>query len=513
MELLAGFADILLDPQNLLYLTGGVALGLIMGSIPGLTATMAIALIIPFSYKLETTQSLIMLMGCYNGGIFGGSVSAILLSTPGTPSSAATVADGYGLAKQGKASKAIKMSIVSSVWGCLFSCIVLVLVAEPIARFALNFGPGEFTVIMIFSLTIIGSTAGKSISKGLIGGALGMLFGCVGLDPMTSTPRLTFGTIGLMNGIDIVVMLIGSLALSEILIQVEAVARGKKGAHLPEPKCKEDQKLFFHELKSCFKTLMRSSVIGCAIGALPGLGPTLATYIGYDAAKKGAKHPEEFGKGSLEGVAGAEAANNAVCGANLIPLLALGVPGDTVAAILIGAFMLQGIVPGPMIFSTHGDVVYGLYAGLIISNIILLAIVLIFQRYFVKIVKVETTIIYPIVIMFCLVGVYALNQTTVDLWIMLFFAVLGYLMIKFDFSPASMMIGLILSPLFETNMRQALIISNGSYGIFFNSWICDAFWVATALSIVTVVRSRRKEREREREKASGESQEETEMTA
>jgi len=493
--LLQGFQSILFIPANLISLIGGVTLGLIMGSIPGLTATMAIALIIPFTYTLDPTQSLAMLIGCYNGGIFGGSISAILLSTPGTSSAAATVADGYGMAKKGQAGKAIQMALIASVSGCLFSSIILVLISEPIARFALKFGPAEFTVLMIFSLTIIGSAAGKSMVKGLIGGALGLLFGCVGLDPLTSTPRFTLGTLGLMNGIDLVVMLIGCLAMSEILMQVETVASGRKGQHLPDPKNKEDSSVSFREVKPILPTILRSSVIGTAIGALPGLGPTLAAYLGYDAAKKSSKNPEKFGTGILEGIAAPEAANNAVCGANLIPLLSLGVPGDTVAAILIGAFLIQGLTPGPTIFREAPEVVYGLYAGLMISCITLFILTNILKPIFIKIVRAETTIIYPVVIIFCMVGVYAMNQTIADLWIMFFFAVLGYIMVKFDYSPATMMIGFILSPLFETNMRQAMIISDSNPAIFFSTPICIVFWIVTIVSIIAILRSSKKPRD------------------
>jgi len=489
--LLGGFVDILTNVNYFLFLFSGVILGLIMGAIPGLTATMAIALIIPLTFYLEPIKSLIMLIGAYNGGIFGGSISAILLSAPGTPASAATVADGFNLAKQGKASKAIKMAIYASIFGCLFSSLVLIFIAEPIARYALKFGPAEYTILMIFSLTIIGSASGKSIRKGFIGGVLGLLFGMIGMDPITSMPRFTFNIPFLSSGINLVVMLIGSLAISEIFMQVETVAKGRISAHLPPPKSPEDERLLFKEFKECFRTILRSSVLGCGIGALPGLGPTLAAYIGYDMAKRSAKDPDKFGQGALEGVAAAEAANNAVCGANLIPLLSLGVPGDTVAAILIGAFMIQGITPGPLIFREAPEVVYGIYAGLILSNIILLITVLSTFKLFTNIARLPTTIIYPVIFIFCIVGVYALNQSLIDIWLMLFFAVLGYVMIKFNYSPATMMIGFILSPIFEVNFRQALLISNNDLTIFFSSPITWFFWAITLYSVYSLIKRNR----------------------
>lgn len=485
------FAEVL-TLSNLFYLFGGVILGLIMGAIPGLTATMAIALIIPFTYVLTPTQSLIMLLAAYNAGTFGGSLSAILIATPGTPAAAATVADGFALAKQGKAGKAIKTALFSSCFGCLFSSIILIVVAEPIAKYALKFGPAEYTVLMVFSLTIIASAAGRSLTKGLIGGALGLLFGCVGIDMGFTIPRFTFGVMKLSSGIDLVVMLIGCLAVSQILKQVEDVARGNKKAHLPQPSCKDDSRFTKRDFRTCWRTWLRSSALGCGIGALPGLGPALACYVGYDFAKRRSKDPDKFGKGSVEGVAAAEAANNAVCGANMIPLLSLGVPGDTGAAILIGAFLVQGLTPGPLVFKESPDTVYNVYAGLILCNLVLLVIVLLTWRLFSMISKLQTTIIYPVVAIFCVVGVYALNTSLTDVWIMLFFAVIGYILSKFDYPMVTILIGFILSPLFEKNFRRALVLSSGNFSTFFSSPLCWAFWIITAFSVFSILRSKRK---------------------
>lgn len=489
--LFSGFATIL-EPGNLIYLIVGVTAGIVLGAIPGLTATMAIALIIPLTYYMNPVQAFTMIMGAFNGGTFGGSISAILIGTPGTPAAAATVSDGFKMALRGQGGKAIKMALYASVSGCLFSCFVLISVAEPIARYALNFGPPEYAVLMVFSLTIIGSASGDSILKGMIGGILGLLFGVVGLDLFMSVPRFTFGVSYLSGGINLIVMLIGALAFSEILVQVESVARGKTSGHLPPPAVKSDANLLFSEFRQNFKTILRSACLGCGIGALPGLGSTLAAYVGYDMAKRNSKEPEKFGTGHLEGVAAAEAANNAVCGANLIPLLALGVPGDAVAAILIGAFMIQGLTPGPLIFREAPDVVAGLYAGLILSNLLLIVVTYAFVRGFTKLGQLKTTIIFPCVIAFCFIGVYGMGQNSVDLWIMLFFAVIGYFMAKFGYSPATMMIGFILSPLFEENFRQALILSKGDYSIFFKSYICLFFWLITAYSLFTILRAKKR---------------------
>lgn len=488
----SGFLAVL-QPENLIYLFGGVLVGMVLGAIPGLTATMAIALVIPLTYYMSPTQSLIMLLGAYNAGTFGGSLAAILIGTPGTPAAAATVSDGYNLAKKGQAGKAIKTALFSSAFGCLFSSIVLILIAQPIAKYALKFGPAEYAVLMLFSLSIIASASGRSLTKGLIAGCLGLLFGCVGMDSQYTIPRLTFGILKLSSGIELVVMLIGALALGEVLKQVESVAAGNTSAHLP-PMDKEGKSFSRRNLKNCIGHWLRSSVLGCCIGALPGLGPALACYIGYDVGKKTAKHPEEFGKGAVEGVAAAEAANNAVCGANMIPLLSLGVPGDTGAALLIGAFMIQGLTPGPLVFNESPQTVYNVYAGLILCNLALVVVALTTWRLFTKICSLETTIIFPCVLMFCVVGVYALNSSLTDVWIMLVFGLIGYLLTKFNFPIAPLLIGFILSPLFEKFFRRALILNNGNLGIFFSSPLCWAFWILTIVSVGYILYSKKKDK-------------------
>lgn len=490
--LFSGFADVL-QPANILFLFGGVAVGLVLGAIPGLTATMAIALVIPLTYYLSPTQSLVMLLAAYNAGTFGGSLAAILIGTPGTPAAAATVADGYALAKQGMAGKAIKTALFSSAFGCMFSSVVLIIVAQPIAKFALNFGPAEYAVLMLFSLTIIASAAGKSMVKGLMAGCIGLLVGCVGLDSGYTIPRLTFGVLKLSSGIDLVVLLIGFLAVSEVLKQVEGIARGNISAQLPKA-VEGGNRFTLKDAKLCLRHWFSSSALGCGIGALPGLGPALACYLGYDVSRKTAKEPEKFGKGAVEGVAGAEAANNAVCGANMIPLLSLGVPGDTGAALLMSAFIVQGLTPGPLVFQESPRTVYNVYAGLILCNLVLVVIVLLTWKLFTKVCSLETTIVFPAVVMFCVIGVYALNSNLTDVWIMLIFAVIGYVLSKFKFPAVCVLIGFILSPLFEKNFRRALVLGRGSPKIFFSSPLCIAFWVITIVAVLLILRGKRKDK-------------------
>ena len=487
--LLAGFIDVL-QPENLIFIFGGVAVGTILGAIPGLTATMAICLIIPITYTLTPTQSLIMLLSAYNAGTFGGSLSAILIGTPGTPAAAATVKDGYQLAQKGQGGKAIKVALYASCFGCLFSSVVLILIAEPIAAYALKFGPAEYAVLMVFALTLIASAAGKSMIKGLLGGTFGLIVGCIGMDSLYTVPRLNFGSLKLSSGIDLVVMLIGMLALSEILKGVEGVAAGHTSAHLPPEKEKNDSKVTKEDWKVMVPHMFRSAPLGCAIGALPGLGPALACFLGYDIGAKFAKDPDNYGKGSIEGVACAETANNAVCGANMVPLLALGVPGDTGAAVLIGAFIVQGLTPGPLVFRESPETVYNVYAGLIICNLALAVFVLLTWKFFKKICSIETTIIYPAVLMFCVIGVYALNRSITDVWVMLIFGVIGYLLSKFEFPMATVLIGFILSPIFEKNFRRALTLTDMDFTCFFSSPLCWVFWAATAISLFVIVRGK-----------------------
>lgn len=484
----------MLSPENLVFLVAGVVTGMILGAIPGLSAAMAIALVVPFTYYLTPVQSIPMLLAAYNAGTFGGSMAAILIGTPGTPAAGATVADGYSLAKRGMAGKAMKTALFSSVFGCLFSSIVLCSITEPISRYALKFGAPEYTVLLLLALTIIASAAGRSMIKGLIGGMLGMLVGCVGMDQGFAVPRLTFGVLKLSSGVDLIVMMIGILAMSEVFKQMEDIRMKANDAQLPPPKSKEDNQFSRSDLKRSWKHWLRSSLIGCGIGALPGLGPALACYIGYDVGKKFSKHPEEFGNGSVEGIACSEAANNAVCGANMIPLLSLGVPGDTGAALLMGAFMVQGLTPGPLVYMQSPNTVYSIYAGLILSNLMMLVIALFLWRAFRKVCSAPMSIIFPCVCAFCVIGVYAQSASIVDVWTMLFFAIAGYVLTKFKFPMVTMIIGFILAPLFEKNFRRALVLSNGDFGTFFSSPLCIAFWVLTLISVAVILRGKRKDK-------------------
>lgn len=476
--------------ECLLFLIGGVTAGIFLGAIPGLSATMAISLIIPFTLSLEPIPALLMMTGAYKGGIFGGSIAAILVKAPGTSAAAATVEDGNSLAKQGKGIKALKVSLIASVVGDLFSDIVLVLTAAQLARVALNFGPVEFTAIAVVALTIIGSVGGASLHKGLLSALVGLAIALIGLDPTTGNPRLSFGVIDFYGGIPLLPLLIGLLIMSELIVQMEET-RSFSGTYLPKPKNKNDSRITKSEGKLMLRPIAGGSILGTLIGIIPGLGPTLGAFLGYDVALKFAKKPNLFGKGSIEGIAGAESGNNAVSGANLIPLLGLGIPGDVEAAILVGAFLIHGLAPGPLIFQEAPQVVYGLYVGLIFANFVLLFVGWSLIRFYVKAATVKVGRLFPVVFILSVVGAYSFQQSIFDVGIALVFAGIGYAMIKLNIPKNSFLIGFILAPLLEDNFRRALQLSDGSYDIFYSSTLGNFIWFVALLSISWVVLQRK----------------------
>jgi putative tricarboxylic transport membrane protein len=471
--------------DHLLLLFAGVGVGMILGAIPGLSATMGIALIIPFTLSMGPVPALLMMMGAYKGGIYGGSVAAILLKAPGTSAASATVADGYALAKQGKGLKALKVSLVASVIGDTFSDIVLILVAAQLAKVALQFGAVEYTIIAILALTIIGSASGKSLMKGIFAASAGLAVSLVGLDPTSGLPRLTFGVIEFYGGIHLLPMLIGLLIISELVVQIEQ-SKNLSAPHLPNASTSDDSRITKADAKLMVRPVVGGSIIGTVIGIIPGLGPTLGAFLGYDNAWRFAKKPKLFGKGSVEGIAGAESGNNAVSGANLIPLLGLGIPGDTEAAILVGAFLIHGLTPGPLIFQEAPDVVYGIYVGLLLANVALLVIGWSLIPVFVRAAKIRVGLLFPVVLLMSLVGAYSFQQSVFDVGLALVFAVIGYLMAKLEIPKTSFLIGFILAALLEDNFRRSLQLSDGAYSTFLSSNLGNVLWLISIASVATV---------------------------
>ena len=477
-QLIGGFADIL-TVYSILAISIGVVTGITVGALPGLSATMSIAVLTPMTFLMSPQIGIAMLLGVYVGGIYGGSITAILLRTPGTPSSIATTFDGYPLSQQGYAGKALYLALVASIIGGLISAIVLIVLAPQIARVALRFGPVEFFGLTLFGISIIASVSGDNLIKGLVAGILGFLLSTVGMDGVTGVPRFTFGYTPLLSGFNLIPVLIGVFAVSEILYlirqrQTSVAAEGKV----------EKLALSLAEFKGQLRNIGRSSLLGTFVGIVPGTGGGIASFMAYDLAKRRSKNPELFGKGSLEGVASAEAANNATTGGALVPMLTLGIPGDPSTAVLMSAFMIQGLQPGPLLLQNEPRTIFSLFAGLLLANVLMFGFGMIGIRAFSKVVRIPIRILAPTVLVLCFVGSYAIANSILDVAVMLLMGGLGYLMRKFGFPGAPLVIGLILGPINEAALRRALSASRGNWMVFFENPIFLIFLALTIMSFV-----------------------------
>lgn len=468
--------------DNFIAIAIGVFLGVVIGAIPGLTTTMAVALALPFTFSMEPVSAILLLVGIYKGGMYGGSITAILIRTPGTPASACTLLDGYPMAQNGEAKKALKMSLYSSVVADIISNIALIFFAAYLAKIALNFGAPEFFWLICFSLTIIVSLSGASILKGFLAATLGIMISLIGLDPVYGSQRFTFDDYNLMDGISFVPLLIGLFAIPEVIDFYQRKVASKIVINA------SGKEVSWSEFKRCFKTIVRGSFIGVIIGAIPGSGATAAAFISYSEARRKSPNRENFGKGEIEGVAAAEAGNNGVAGATMIPLLSLGIPGDVVTAIILGAFMVHGLTPGPLMFQDNLSLIYALFIGIMVSSLFLLVVGLGAIKYFSKIADIPKEILFPIIVMFCVYGAYAVNNNTFDIWLMMGFGVLGYIFNKTGIATAPFLIGFILGPMFEDNLRRSLLIGNYDMSIFFRGPITWFFITLTIVSIIFSVK-------------------------
>ncbi|WP_227937374.1 tripartite tricarboxylate transporter permease [Alkalihalobacillus deserti] len=488
---LDGFAAVL-NFKTILLIMAGVAMGLIFGSIPGLTATMAIAITLPITFGMDPMAAMSLLMGLYIGGVSGGLIPAILLKLPGTPSSIATTFDGYPMAKNGKAGAAFGYAIVFSFLGGLLSIFVLMLLAPPLAKIALKFGPFEYFAITVFALTMISSLAGNSLIKGLLAGLMGIALAMVGAAPIDAFPRFTFGNTALDAGFNLLPVLIGLFAVSEIIkISETKVKKGKSIQYA--------MKGFGFSLRDFFKqgwNGLRSAIIGIGIGILPGIGGGTANIIAYVTAKNQSKTPEKFGKGHPDGVVASESANNAAVGGALVPLVSLGIPGDTVTALLLGGLVIHGLTPGPLLFQNNGDIVYGIFAALIIANFAMIAFLYWGMRVFTRVLSIPQYILLPIIMVLCVVGAIGVNNRLFDAGALLFFGVLGYLMLKFKFPVAPVILGFILGPLLETNLRRGLMYTKGDFLPFLTQPIAALFLALALLSIILKVRDNYKKKKK-----------------
>ena len=476
--------------ENILWINIGVFVGSVFAAIPGLSVILCVILFLPVTYTMTAIPGMMFLLGIYCAGGYGGSVSAILINTPGTPHAAATMLDGHPLSRQGRTKAALKIALYASTFGGVFSALMLLFLGPQVAKIAAQLGTAEYFMVCVFGLTIIAGVSGKSIIRGLISACLGLLISCIGTDPMTSYDRFTFGIPRLYLGLDLAVCLIGLFALVEILAKAEK----KLGElRLDTAKMHDDGKITRQEYKRMIRPVLMSSIIGVLVGIIPGTGASEASWFSYNTAKNLSKHPEEFGNGSVEGIAAAESANNAVTGATLIPLLTLGIPGDGTVAIMLSALMINGLNPGLSLFTTDGDIMYAIMLGLILVNIFMLIQGKFLTTLFAKVVSIPQEILTPIIVIFCFAGAYSVNENYFDVAVALVFGALAWVLRKLDLPPVPILLGLVLGRMTETNFRRALLISNGDPSIFLQSIYCKIFLALIIIAVATIVRGKLKE--------------------
>jgi putative tricarboxylic transport membrane protein len=449
--------------ENLLFLNVGLASGMMVGALPGLTSAIGVALLLPLTYGMDSVTGVLLLLGAYCGAVYGGSITAILIKTPGTPAAAATILDGSILADKGHAGIALDAALKASTFGGVFSALLLFFVAPLLAQLALKMGPAEYFSLAVFGLTIISGVSGNSLGKGLLMGISGLLVTTVGVDNISGNTRFTFGIGQLWGGISMIPAMVGLFAVSELLVKIYSGPSSKEIEAIAYKKENLPVKDFFSHIM----LLIKSSTIGSFIGAVPGTGASIAAFMSYNTARQSSKTPELFGTGHIEGILAPESANNAVTGSAMIPLLTLGIPGDTVTAILIGALMMQGIVPGPRLFVEQQGWVYSIMIGLFFVNIFMFIQGKIFIKGFVQITRVSQEILIPVLLVLCVIGAFASNNTVTDVYIMIIFGLFGYFLRRFEFPLTPMVIALVLGPLAEENLRRALILSEGDFTTFF----------------------------------------------
>lgn len=479
MQAFISALDQLFNPFTLLTLFGGVIGGIIAGALPGLTATMGVAILVPFTFAMPPVPGILMLLGLYAGAIYGGSIAAILIRTPGTPSAAATVLDGSPLFDKGEGGRALGIATLASVFGGIGSSIFLIFLAPILSRVALSFSAPEYFALAVFGLTIIASISGDSMTKGLLSGFFGLLIATIGIDPIQGYGRFTLGTVNLLDGVAFIPALIGLFAFAEVLNQFEKLIEPKKVSYSLKNLIPTRE-----DIKTVIGILIKSTFIGTFVGALPGAGGDIASFVCYNEAKRSSKHPEKFGTGIIEGVAAAESGNNSSTGGALIPTLSLGIPGDSVTAVIIGALMIQGLRPGPLLFRDNLDIVYAIFMGFFLANVFMGIFGLMGAGLLAKIVTMSKRVLMPIVMVLAVVGSFAINNSIFDIGVMMVLGVIGYLMQKIDIPMGPIVLALILGPMAESNFRRALIMSRGSFTIFLTRPISLALIAFSLISLV-----------------------------
>ncbi len=475
-NLLLGFSA-LAGWEPILVIVSGVILGIVAGAMPGLSPSTAVALLVPFSYTMEPGLALILLTSIYIASNYGGSITAVLINTPGTPSAAVTTLDGYPLTQKGEAGKGLGTALVASTIGGAVGVLILILFAVPLARVALQFSSADYFALALFGLATVASMGSGNIAKALVAILFGLMIKTVGIDPISGVSRFTFGIDELYDGFNLIPALIGLFAVSVVFAKVEEWKLGSKG--IEEVSNKLPSFLEFWKIKM---TIIRSSVIGTVIGIFPGAGATIAAFISYDVAKRASKTPEDFGKGSLEGVAAAEGANSSSVGGALVPLLALGIPGSATDAVLLGAFMLHDLNPGPLLFRDNPEIVYGIFTSLIVANLIMLVLGLYGNRLFIKVVSVPERIMYPMILIIAVIGSFAVNSSLFDVASCIGFGIVGWLFKRFGYPVAPVVLGIVLGKMIEENYRRAIMMDG--YGAFFSDKVSFVMLTLAAISFL-----------------------------
>jgi putative tricarboxylic transport membrane protein len=474
-SLFQGFS-IALQLENLFFCFIGVFLGTLVGILPGIGPIGAISILLPVTFRMPPISAIIMLAGIYYGSMYGGSTTSILVNIPGEAASVVTCLDGYEMAKQGRAGPALGIAAFGSFIAGTLGLVGLMFFAIPLAELGLKFGPPEYTGVVFLGFTLFTYLSHGSVLKGFMMGIVGFILSCIGLDPIQATPRLTFGSIQLWDGIDLAPLAMGLFGVSEILVNIEKTI-------VP--------KILKTKIKTLFPTIadwvqakgaiLRGTILGFFLGVLPGGGAVISSFVSYALEKRLSKHPETFGKGAIEGVAGPESANNSACSGAFVPLFTLGIPANIVMALLFGAFIIHGIRPGPLLLKDHPNIFWGVVSSMYVGNVMLLILNLPLIPVWVQILKIPYRILFPLILLFCLIGAYSLKTSHFDIFVMIIFGVLGYLFRKFEFEGAPLILAFVLGPIFEVNFRQSLLLSKGNLSIFFSSPIA---LIAITVSII-----------------------------
>ncbi len=476
-NLFMGFS-IALTTQNLLLALIGSALGTLIGVLPGIGPAAGCAMLIPLTFQMGPTGAIIMLTSLFYGTQYGGTVTSVLMNVPGEAASAITCLDGYAMAKQGRAGVALSIAAIGSFIGGTIATIALVFAAGPLTRWALEFGPVEFFALIVLGISMLTGLAGKSVIKALMMGIFGLALAMIGIDPIRGSPRFTFGRVELMDGIGFVPVIMGLFGLAEILENAERpfaqMVLARMSTLIPSGK----------DIRDSVGPILRGSLIGTALGLVPGITNSASSFLAYVAEKKASKYPERFGTGMLAGVAGPETANNAHANGALIPLFTLGIPSSPTIAVIMGAFMMHGLIPGPLLFKEHAQVAWGVIASFYVGNVILLILNLPLIGIWVKILKIPYGILCGIIMAFMILGAYSVSNSAFDVAVMVLFGVVGYLLRKFDFPLAPIVLTLILGPLMERSLRQSLEISQGAFGIFLSSPIAVVLLTLAVLFLI-----------------------------